>query len=107
VRIAEVGIVPKLPLYGRDLSNRVVYIGHRGAHGSFTPFTSCVAWKQFLNRGDYDYVLVAEAVGSLFHPPKEFAWAGSDAALQPIARDERHDATTYKVRGRLDPGTCP
>ena len=106
VRIAEVGIVLKYPLYGRDLSNHVVYIGRRSAHGSFIPFTSCIAWKKFLNRGHYDFLLVAEAVGSLFHPPREFAWAASDAVLHPIARNGT-DATTFKVDGRLDPGTCP
>jgi len=106
VRIAEVGVVLKYPLYGDDLSNHVVYIGHRGDHGGFTRFTSCVAWKQFLNRGHYDFLLIAQPFGSPDRSTREFAWAHSDTALHAIARNG-HDATTFKVDGRLDPGTCP
>ena len=39
------------PLWGLDDSNRVGYMGQRGAHGSFRPITSCRVWRTALNRG--------------------------------------------------------
>ena len=45
------------PLYGRDLSNRVTYIGKEEPHGGFTAPTTCRAWRRLLDAGDYDYVV--------------------------------------------------
>jgi hypothetical protein len=106
LRIAEVGVVLKYPLYGRDFSNHVVYIGRQVAHGGFVPLTSCVPWKEFLNRGHYDFLLVAQTFGGPDRSTRDLAWAGSDPLLHVIARNS-DDTTTFKIEGRLDPGTCP
>ncbi|HEY0392725.1 MAG TPA: hypothetical protein VGC63_13560, partial [Solirubrobacterales bacterium] len=47
------------PLYGKDLSNHVDYIGIEQSHGGFTAPTTCRAWRRLLNAGDYDYVIAS------------------------------------------------
>lgn len=47
------------PLFGRDLSNDVTYIGEERPHGGFTAPTSCRSWRRLLNEGNYDYVVTS------------------------------------------------
>jgi hypothetical protein len=45
------------PLFGRDLSNRVDYVGEEQPHGGFSPAATCRAWRRLLDAGGYDYVV--------------------------------------------------
>ena len=47
------------PLYGRDLSNEVDYIGTEQLHGGFTAPATCPQWRHLLNEGHYDYVVAS------------------------------------------------
>jgi hypothetical protein len=47
------------PLYGKDLSNQVDYIGIEQPHGGFTAPTNCPTWRRLLNAGNYDYVVAS------------------------------------------------
>ncbi len=46
------------PLYGRDLSNEVTYVGVEQPHGGFTAPTTCPQWRRLLNAGHYTYVVI-------------------------------------------------
>ena len=45
------------PLYGRDLSNEVTYVGTEQPHGGFTAPATCPQWRRLLNEGHYTYVV--------------------------------------------------
>ncbi|MFP5388841.1 MAG: hypothetical protein ACLGG5_06025, partial [Thermoleophilia bacterium] len=47
------------PLYGRDLSNEVTYVGTEQPHGGFTAPKTCPEWRRLLNAGNYDYVVTS------------------------------------------------
>ena len=90
-RIAVIGTYAYLqyPLYGKDLSNYVQYLGIRGPHGSYSPFHSCTAWRQALNAGHFSYVLVTtgpvqdtSAVSA--HPSSETGWTDTDPAAHVV-----------------------
>ncbi|MGI8801478.1 MAG: hypothetical protein ACR2KV_04795, partial [Solirubrobacteraceae bacterium] len=80
-RIAVAGTFLSYPLYGRDLSNRVVYVGRHGPHHDFGPAATCDDWRLALLRGRFDYVVVTPplkvlaAVGS-----PELRWTADDPA---------------------------
>jgi hypothetical protein len=110
-RIALVGpyAVLQYPLYGKDLSNYVQYVGNKGPHGAFDPILECAAWRRRLNAGRYSYVVTARQ--SL-----ESEWTRSDPAAtfvenngwnRPTPTESRYpELSLFKVRGRLDPVGC-
>lgn len=112
-RIATDGFVFQYPLYGPDLSNHVQYLGELRSRGEYNTYvTSCRAWKQAINRGRYDYLLVASPdyqVGEFGGPPVapiKLDWARSEPRLREIARDGI-EAAAFEVTGRLDVNACP
>lgn len=46
------------PFYGRDLTNRVDYLGRIGPHGSLDPLTSCAEFVAAVRRAGPDFVVV-------------------------------------------------
>ena len=66
-RIAIVGpyAILQYPLYGKNLSNYVQYVGKKGPHGAFDPIRECAAWRRSLNAGRYSYVVTARDTGSV------------------------------------------
>jgi hypothetical protein len=110
-RIAVIGIDLQYPLYGRDDSNYVQYIGRRGKHGSFTPYTTCEAWRRAIDAGHYDYVLVAPRGFGLIAKaavPPELTWTQQDPHSEIVVRDGPPGASAVLLRlsGPLDPNTC-
>jgi hypothetical protein len=72
------------PLYGRNLSNRVTYIGEEEPHGGFTAPTTCRAWRRLLGEGDYDYVVTSRdriEPGKPPYPPSTAWTAGPGATV--------------------------
>jgi hypothetical protein len=102
-RIAIVGTTLQYPLYGKDLSNHVQYLGVRKDHGTYKPIDGCVAWRRALNAGRYDYVVTAANFLAPYDSPREERWT-RDAAATLVLRD--HGTSLFRLVGRLDPAGC-
>jgi hypothetical protein len=96
------------PLWGLNDSNRVVYMGQRGPHGSFRPIASCRAWRTALNRGHYQYVITtARAVfftPQLVHSP-EGDWTRTDPAAR-LVLSPSWAIQVFRLAGPLHPDRC-
>jgi hypothetical protein len=103
-RIGIVGNSFQYPLYGKDLSNHVQYVGRRGPHGSFDAPDRCDDWRKALNEGRYDYVLVAPPPAFTREPPAAMAWTEQDPAASVVMRDE--GAVLFRLDGELDSDAC-
>jgi hypothetical protein len=114
-RIAIVGpyTVLQYPLYGRDLSNQVQYVGRKGPHGAFDPIRECAAWRQALNAGRYSYVVALRETEGV---SLESLWTRTDRAATLVEHDgwnrptptERRfpQLSLFRINGRLDPAGC-
>jgi hypothetical protein len=94
------------PLFGRDLSNRVAYIGEEQPHGGFTAPTTCRAWRALLNAGNYDYVVTTRDRLEPRKPPfpPSASWtAGRNA--ETVLR--KPPTVVFRLRGKLPPSSCP
>jgi hypothetical protein len=108
-RIGIVGLQLQYPLYGANDTNFVQYIGMHAPHAGFGPITACRAWRAAINRGHYGWLVVTSPQFSLAAAP-EVGWTSSSREVQPILRDANSQvaiAALYRVRGRLDPESCP
>jgi hypothetical protein len=118
VHHARVGVVGTFggfftyPLYGLDDSNRVTYLAQRGAHGSFTPITTCARWRNQVNAAHLNYLITTPARDPwhprVLSPSPETSWTSTDPAAQPIYRELAlgQPIVVYRLRGPLDPGEC-
>jgi hypothetical protein len=104
-RIAIVGNFLQYPLYGKDLSNYVQYVGVRRSHGTYDSIDDCAAWRRALNSGRYTYVLTAPNPAFPRRHPREERWTATDSGAELILRDR--GASLFRIRGRLDPERCP
>jgi hypothetical protein len=106
-RIGVLGVTTGYPLYGDDLSNRVVYIGRQGARGTFTREPTCTDWRNEVNAGHFRYLVVAPVSSPDLPaetpkaPPREAGW--TDAT--PI-RYIGSTVTVFRVDRPLNPGGC-
>jgi hypothetical protein len=119
VHDARVGVVGTFggffsyPLFGVEDSNRVEYVGARGAHGSFTTIASCSGWRDAVNRGHFDY-LVTTPDRDPWHPKPlrpspEDDWTRPDPAARVVysRRATGQTISVFALRGPLDATTCP
>ncbi len=93
------------PLYGRDLSNEVTYIGTEQPHGGFTPPTTCPQWRRLLNAGHYTYVVATRdriEPGKPTYPPTS-RWTKAPGAEVVLRKPP---TVIYKLRTSLDPSGC-
>jgi hypothetical protein len=93
------------PLYGRDLSNEVTYIGTEQPHGGFTAPTTCPQWRHLLNEGNYDYVVTARdriEPGKPVYPPST-TWTASPEGTVILRKPP---TVVYKLKGPLAPSGC-
>ena len=106
-RIAVVGRAAafgQYVFYGPDISNHVQYVSQRTAHGGSRPIVSCPAWRQALNNGEYDYVVITPQIGaSAFSTPPEIAWTKDKAAVPVI---QTAPAAVFKLNGPLSAAGC-
>jgi hypothetical protein len=106
-RIAVVGRAAafgQYVFYGPDISNHVQYVSQRTAKGGSRPIESCLAWREALNNGEYDYVVITPAIGAAaFSTPQEIAWTTGKAA-QPVIQSG--PAAVFKLAGPLDAAEC-
>jgi hypothetical protein len=110
-RIGVLGATINYPLYGRDLSNRVIYVGRRGEHGAFTRLPTCRAWRAAVNAQRLRYLVVAPVSSPDLpaeeptEPPIEAAWTAGDPAARPVYRF-RDLVTVFRLDGPLDVAGC-
>jgi hypothetical protein len=96
--------------YGKDVSNRVIYVGRHGRYGAITPFETCEEWRMAINEGRFDYLVTSPTVnpnaGELYMPgfSPEDSWTSTDPAAQLILRDG--PVAVYRLTGPLNPGGC-
>ncbi len=93
------------PLYGKDLSNHVDYIGIEHPHGGFTAPTTCRAWRRLLSAGNYDFVVTSR---DRIEPRKPMYPAAAQWTEAPNATVVLRKPPTviYKLRGSLAPSGC-
>jgi len=93
------------PLYGRDLSNEVTYIGTEQPHGGFTAPTTCPAWRRLLNEGNYTYVVTSRDRIEPGKPtyPATARWTAAPGATVVLRKPP---TVVYKLRTPLDPSAC-
>jgi hypothetical protein len=93
------------PLYGRDLSNHVDYIGTEQPHGGFTAPTTCQEWRRLLNAGNYDYVIASRDRIEPNRPtyPQTARWTEAPNAIVVLRKPP---SIVFKLRGPLDPSAC-
>ncbi|HEY5708231.1 MAG TPA: hypothetical protein VIS51_02435, partial [Solirubrobacterales bacterium] len=93
------------PLYGRDLSNEVDYVGEEQPHGGFTAPTTCRRWRQLLNAGNYDYVVASrDRIEPGKSPyPATARWTQAPSATVVLRKPP---TIIYKLRTPLDPSAC-
>jgi hypothetical protein len=94
------------PLFGRDLSNEVDFLGEEEPHGGFTAPTTCRAWRRLLDEGDYDYVVTSRdriEPGEPAYPPT-VRWTESPA-VEVVLR--KPPTVVFRVTGEFDPSICP
>ncbi|HWM62895.1 MAG TPA: hypothetical protein VNP96_02785 [Solirubrobacterales bacterium] len=99
--------------YGANLDNYVQYIGVEGPNGTYRLATTCREFRELVNEGDYDYLIVSRATQDLPESPywyPVYAWVKNDPALKLAI--EEPDITpqpdyVFKVNGKLDPSGCP
>ncbi len=94
--------------YGANLDNYVQYIGVEGPDGTYRLATSCHRFRQLINEGDYDFLIISQFTqdsreAEYWYPI--YAWLKSDPALElVIAEPEITPEPDYvfKVKGELD-----
>jgi hypothetical protein len=107
-RIGIEGGEIQYPLYGRDLSNHVQYVGEELPDGGFARIGSCQAWRRAVNAGRYDRLVLMPA-GALTHPRPQpsprIGWTESDPAARVTMRLPR-GVVVLTLDGPLDPAAC-
>ena len=93
------------PLFGRDLSNQVEFVGDEQPHGGFTAPTTCRRWRQLLNEGDYDYVVASKDRIEPDRPPypPTTHWTKAPNAAVVLRTPP---TVIYKLTGKLAPSGC-
>jgi hypothetical protein len=94
------------PLYGKDLTNHVDYIGEEQPHGGFTPPTTCQAWRRLLNAGHYDYAITTRdriEPGKSPYPPTA-RWTEAPGTAVVLRKPP---TVVFRLRGQLSASSCP
>lgn len=91
-------------LYGEDLSNEVRYLGEPGPKGGFTSIKSCRRWRELVNAGRFDAIVITpEDPGSPL-PSRQIAWTESRGSLPAV---NAFPAAIFVLTAPLDPSRCP
>lgn len=93
------------PLFGKDLSNEVQFIGLKRPHAGYVEAENCPEFVGAVNEGGYEYlVLTMDREGQKLKQPRELTWIETDPALTPVEAGE--GGGVFAVDGPLDPATC-
>jgi len=95
--------------YGTDLSNRVIYLGQRGAYGSFNAIPTCERFRAAVNDADFDYLITAPFLNFIDTdspvPSPEARWLRGAMGARPI--DRSGAVTIWRIDGELEIGCGP
>jgi hypothetical protein len=96
-------------LYGKDLSNRVYYVGEPSANGGYRPILNCRDFRRRVNQLEIDYLVTAPYHDVGLRIPaiarlNEAEWAVGLPQTRVVFT--QRGFTVFEVDGRLDPGTC-
>ncbi len=93
------------PLFGRDLSNHVEFIGEEQPHGGFTAPTTCRRWRELVNAGNYDYVIASRDRLEPNEPPypPTARWTVAPGATVILRTPP---TVVYELKEPLDPSAC-
>jgi hypothetical protein len=90
--------------YGEGLDNEVRYLGEPQPHGGLTQIESCRRWRERIDSGKFDAVVITpEDPGSPF-PPPQIGWTAADPKAVPVLRV--NPAGVFLLAGPLNPGAC-
>ncbi|HEX7246077.1 MAG TPA: hypothetical protein VF245_10965 [Solirubrobacterales bacterium] len=90
--------------YGADLSNEVRYLGEPGPHGGFTAISSCRRWRQRIDAGRFDAVVITPDDPGSPAPSRQIAWTEASSTSVPAIR--ANPAAVFLLDGPLDPRQC-
>ncbi len=94
--------------YGRDLTNRVRYLGEKAAKGGYDAIPTCAAFRRAVNEADLDYLVTSPFLNFIHvgHPlfSPEAGWLRGSDAVRPVLRSGK--VTVWRVTGELDPAGC-
>ena len=119
VHDARVGVVGTFggffsyPLYGLEVSNRVLYVAQRGPHGSFTPISTCARWRSQVNADHLKYLLTTPARDpwnpNVLSASPETRWTATDPAATPVFSERAlgQPIVVFRLNGPLDVARCP
>lgn len=106
-RIAVVGGRPgfkQYVFYGDDLSNHVQYVARHEPHGAFFPIESCEEWREALNEGGYDFVVIGPDQRTQSESPIEAEWTEAGGDATKLVDDDM--TFVYELPDELEPNGC-
>lgn len=109
-RIGVFGLPLQYPLTGSTASNRVQYIGVARPHGGFAPAPTCRQWRTAVNRGRYDFVVVASPTLTSVALMPELRWTQTSRNARAIRRQYKGATEIgglFRINGPLDRAGCP
>jgi hypothetical protein len=98
--------------YGKSLDNYVQYIGVPGPDGTFRLATTCPRFRQLINEGHYDFLVLSQFTQDSPESPywyPVYAWLKTDPALEQVVAEPTitpQPDYVFKVNGKLDPAGC-
>jgi hypothetical protein len=98
--------------YGANLDNDVQYIGVPGPDGTYRLATSCRQFRERVNAGNYDYLVVSQATQDSSDAPywyPIYAWIKNAPALEQVIEEPEitpQPDWVFRVKGKLDPAGC-
>ena len=90
--------------YGEDLSNEVRYLGEPGPSGALTQIETCQRWRQRIDAGRFDAIVITPEDPGSPYPPPQIGWTASDRAAVPVLRV--NPAGVFLLSGPLSPTAC-
>jgi hypothetical protein len=98
--------------YGANLNNYVQYIGVPGPHGAYRLATTCPQFRERINAGNYDYLILSQYTQDSPDSPYSYpiyAWIKNDPALEKVIEEPDISPDpdwVFRVKGKLDPAGC-
>ncbi len=98
--------------YGANLNNYVQYIGVPGPDGAYRLATSCRQFRERINAGNYDYLILSQFTQDSEDAPywyPIYAWVKNDPALEQVIEEPEitpEPDWVFRVKGKLDPAGC-
>lgn len=90
--------------YGENLSNEVRYLGESQPHGGLTQIESCRRWRERIDSGRFDAVVITPEDPGSPYPPAQIGWTESDEAAVPVLRV--NPAGVFLLAGPMNPAAC-